>query len=230
MDRHIVIFSGGLDSYILLRWGMLAHPFDAREVSAITFLYGQRNMKEVRFAQRASRALAIPHRLIDIGMLARFGKGSAMTNAAIDLPKGEAALADTKITTVPGRNTIMLAVAMAYAEGTYPNSRSTLYFGATGDDFNTPDCKEGYIANMMGAVGIGSAHQVDLKTPFIKWSKTNVLTWALNNEVKPEDLALTWSCYDNQPKPCGECRVCLHRAEAFAANGIADPLLFSENQ
>ncbi len=197
------------------------------QIEALTFLYGQRNMKEVRYAQRACNALHIPHRVLDIGMLARFGRASAMTNAAIELPKGAEALASTKITTVPGRNTIMLAVAMAYAEGNYPDSPSGIYYGATGDDWNTPDCTYDYAYWMRQAILRGSGQRVSLSTPFINWSKIAILQWGLANGVSETDLAMTWSCYDNQPKPCGQCRVCLHRADAFAACGIPDPALFS---
>lgn len=238
---HVVIYSGGLDSYTLLHWvrrrleNIGLDP--ATHMLAVSFFYGQRHSKELGFAREECQRLGLTHKLVDLSMLRMIG-GSSLTDDKIDTPHGHYQAENMRLTVVPGRNTVMLSVAMAMAEASAPSSNpvaetardfpqwyapAMVYYGAHGGDHHIyPDCRLGYIGVMRSLFNEATEAKVGLEAPFATWSKGDIVALGASMGL---DYARTWTCYEGGEHPCGECGACQERAEAFAHNGIRDPLL-----
>jgi len=220
-----VLLSGGLDSATTLA---IARN-DGFTCYALTFRYGQRHRCEVESARRVAESLrAAEHRVIDID-LAAFG-GSALTDAAIDVPKDGADLANpTKIppTYVPARNTIFLSYALAWAEvlGTFD-----IFIGVNSTDYSGyPDCRAEFIAAFEKTANLATAAVVEghgrycIHTPIINMTKAQIILTGTKLGV---DYSLTHSCYDPdaQGRSCGRCDSCRLRLMGFAQAGLKDPI------
>ncbi|HUV64929.1 MAG TPA: 7-cyano-7-deazaguanine synthase QueC [Sedimentisphaerales bacterium] len=223
--KAIVLLSGGLDSATTLA---IARN-DGFTCYALTFRYGQRHRCEVESARRVAESLrAAEHRVIDID-LAAFG-GSALTDAAIDVPKDGADLANpTKIppTYVPARNTIFLSYALAWAEvlGTFD-----IFIGVNSTDYSGyPDCRAEFIAAFEKTANLATAAVVEghgrycIHTPIINMTKAQIILTGTKLGV---DYSLTHSCYDPdaQGRSCGRCDSCRLRLMGFAQAGLKDPI------
>src|SRR5947207_1940464 len=136
--KIIVICSGGLDSV------SLAHKVAAEHdlVGLVSFDYGQRHRKELDFAAACAVRLNVPHQIIDISEIGRHLGGSALTDD-IDVPDGHYAEESMKITIVPNRNAIMLAIAFGLAAAQKADAVATAVHG--GDHFIYPDCRPAFI-------------------------------------------------------------------------------------
>lgn len=125
---------------------------------------------------------------------------------------------------LPARNMVFYSVAVAYAE-TF--GATEIVFGSNADDAKElPDARPTFIRLMNKLIKIGTragveGSSIEIVNPLLKFSKTDVLKLALRLDVP---LQLTWSCYENAKIPCGKCRGCRMRSEAFVAAGILDPL------
>jgi 7-cyano-7-deazaguanine synthase len=159
--------------------------------------------------------------------LRRFG-GSALT-ADIPVPAGREphAMTDIPVTYVPARNTVFLALALAWAETL---GAEDLYIGVNVLDYSGyPDCRPEYIeafermANLGTKAGVEGRSRFRVHTPLIRMTKAAIVRRAAGLGV---DLALTWSCYVPGPdgRPCGACDSCVLRAKGFAEAGLPDPL------
>ena len=225
MLNHIVIYSGGLDSFTLLHWVrceiMSRGDQDRQTLTAISFNYRQRHNKELRFASRVCADLKLAHRIINLGVLQEVSPGSALTGT-LSVPHGHYAADNMKTTVVPGRNMIMLAVTAAYAESMCGEKDSAvIYYGAhSGDHTIYPDCRPDFIKPMIQAVSASSDRRVSMRAPFMDIDKTGILRRGLSLGL---DYTNTWSCYEGGDHPCGKCGACQERAEAFALNGVVDP-------
>ncbi len=224
----VVLLSGGLDSATCLAIakdaGFAAH--------AISFRYGQRHQYELdRAAKLASHLSAASHRIVDID-LAQFG-GSALTDNAIDVPKGDSVeeIGDAiPVTYVPARNTVFLSLALALAETLGAND---IYIGVNALDYSGyPDCRPDFIdsfqtmANLATKAGVEGETQLTIHTPLIDLTKAQIIAKGVALGV---DYGMTISCYDPGPdeEPCGHCDACLLRAKGFAENGLNDPAIVS---
>jgi 7-cyano-7-deazaguanine synthase len=226
----VVLLSGGLDSATVLavarRDGFRCH--------ALTIAYGQRHAAEVAAARRVAAALgAVEQRVIDLDLRA-FG-GSALT-ADLPLPRDrspEAMSADIPITYVPARNTIFLALALAWAEvlGSFD-----IYIGVNAIDYSGyPDCRPQFIAafeqlaNVATKAGVQNKGRFRIHTPLIQLSKADIIRLGVSLGV---DYSLTHSCYDPAPDgaACGRCDSCVLRRAGFTAAGIADPTRYGNEQ
>jgi 7-cyano-7-deazaguanine synthase len=226
----VVLLSGGLDSATVLavarRDGFRCH--------ALTIAYGQRHAAEVAAARRVAAALgAVEQRVIDLDLRA-FG-GSALT-ADLPLPRDrspEAMSADIPITYVPARNTIFLALALAWAEvlGSFD-----IYLGVNAIDYSGyPDCRPQFIAafeqlaNVATKAGVQNKGRFRIHTPLIQLSKADIIRLGVSLGV---DYSLTHSCYDPAPDgaACGRCDSCVLRRAGFTAAGIADPTRYGNEQ
>lgn len=222
--RAVVLYGGGLDSFTLLhyvlRMGMEAH--------ALSFYYGQRNCKELQYAERVCAKLGVDHRIADLRALYKsLGPdfmSSALTKREIPIAKGAYGIEGTKRMTVPNRNSLFIAVAVAWA---IPLEAEAVYYGANqGGRHVAPDCRPPFVAHMRDAIKAGNYDAPDLRAPFLHMDKGDVLLYGLNQlGLSLEDYADTWSCFDDGRLPCGECGACSGRAEAFAKAGLEDPLL-----
>ncbi|RYG45764.1 7-cyano-7-deazaguanine synthase QueC [bacterium] len=218
--RSVVLLSGGLDSATCLA---LARA-DGTEPYALTVLYGQRHTEEIEAAKKVAKALnAVEHKFVRVELNA-IG-GSALTDD-IEVPKDrdEEAMADIPVTYVPARNTVMLSIALGYAEVT---GAEAIYAGVNAVDYSGyPDCRPEYIAAFQELARLATkagveGRPIDIRVPLISLTKPEIIQKGLDLGV---DYGLTHSCYDPvEGRPCGRCDACLIRAKAFAELGMADP-------
>lgn len=236
---HIVIYSGGMDSYTLLQLvRQRMAPNDS--LRALSFLYGQRHKRELACAETVCDMLNVPRVLLDLSCLTAHLKGSSLTDPSIATPHGHYAAANMKQTVVPGRNTLFLAAALSLAEATPGDGPVTIYYGAhAGDHHIYPDCRPDYMLVMSNGIAVASEGRVSLQVPFLHMHKGEILALGLRPRgttrradggggglgLSPAAYAGTWTCYEGGAVPCGQCGACQERAEAFAFAGAADPLL-----
>ena len=219
--KAVVLLSGGLDSYtaaaIASRKGF--------DLYALTVRYGQVHAHELEAARRVGRSLSVcEHLELDVD-LASIG-GSALTGNA-PVPK-DRTLESNEIpaTYVPARNTVLLALALGWAE--VLGSRD-LFIGVNALDYSGyPDCRPEYIRAFERLAGLATKAGVEgdsfrIHTPLIDLSKEQIVRSGISMGL---DYGLTHSCYDPGPegRPCGRCDSCRIRARGFAAAGYSDPL------
>jgi len=218
MKRAVVLLSGGLDSATVLAMAR-AQGFESH---ALSVDYGQRHHAELAAAQRVARELgAAEHRVINIDLTA-FG-GSALTDASIAVP--EQASSGIPLTYVPARNTIMLSLALAWAEVL---KAQDIFFGVNAVDYSGyPDCRPEYVAAFERMANLATKAAVEgkpltLHAPLLHLSKAEIVRQGAQLGV---DYASTVSCYqaDEQGRACGRCDSCRLRREGFAAAGLPDP-------
>jgi 7-cyano-7-deazaguanine synthase len=215
----VVLVSGGLDSATCLAIARAA----GHDCYALSFAYGQRHAAEIGAARRVATALgAIEHRVMHID-LAIFG-GSALTDPGIAVP--EAPTTGIPVTYVPARNTVFLALALAWSEVLGAHD---IYVGVNAVDYSGyPDCRPGFVtaferlANLATRAGVEGTEPLRVRAPLIELSKADIIRRGLELGV---DYALTVSCYqaDAEGRACGRCDSCRLRREGFAAAGVADP-------
>ena len=215
--RAVILLSGGLDSATVLAIarssGFACH--------ALSFDYGQRHRAELDAAARvAARQGAAEHRVFKLD-LAVFG-GSALTDARIAVP--EQASTGIPVTYVPARNTIMLSIALAWAE--VLESRD-IFIGVNAVDYSGyPDCRPEYIAsfetmaNLATKAGV-EGKQLHVHTPLMRLGKAQIIRLGTELGV---DYNATVSCYqaDAAGRACGVCDSCRLRRQGFIEAGVAD--------
>jgi 7-cyano-7-deazaguanine synthase len=214
----VVLLSGGLDSATALAI--------AREQGfscyALSVDYGQRHAAEIEAAGRLAHALgAREHRLmrVDLGGIG----GSALTDPGIAVP--ESPTAGIPVTYVPARNTIMLSLALAWAE--VLEARDIFIGVNVLDSSGYPDCRPEFIAAYQALAQLATKAGVEgryceLHTPLIRWSKAEIIREGTRLGV---DYAQTVSCYqaDAAGRACGRCDACRLRRAGFSAAGLPDP-------
>jgi 7-cyano-7-deazaguanine synthase len=217
--RAVVLLSGGLDSATTLAIASQAEF----ECYCLSLDYGQRHRAELDAAARVAAALgAREHRVLRLD-LGQFG-GSALTDSAIALPVG-GPQPGIPVTYVPARNTIMLSLALAWAE--VLGSRD-IFVGVNAVDYSGyPDCRPDFIAafEMMANLATKAAVEgawLTVHAPLIDLSKAEIIR---RGNTLGVDYGLTVSCYqaDASGRACGVCDSCRLRREGFAAADIADP-------
>lgn len=211
--KTILIYSGGLDSTILL-YQLLA---DGDDIRALSVDYGQRHRKEIEAAQAITHNLGVDHRVAYLSSLRRFLLGSSQTDLAVPVPHGHYTHESMKQTIVPNRNMLMLAVALAWAISL--KFDRVAYAAHAGDHAIYPDCREEFASAFNTAALLADWHQVHLARPFIHLTKAQIVTLGQGLKVPME---LTWSCYEGQKQHCGLCGTCVERREAFREAGVED--------
>ena len=217
--RAIVLLSGGLDSATTLAIARDA-GFDCY---CLSLDYGQRHRVELEAASRVAQALgAREHRVVRLD-LAAFG-GSALTDQNIDVPT--AGPEDgIPVTYVPARNTIMLSLALAWAE--VLESRD-IFVGVNAVDYSGyPDCRPEFVAaferlaNLATKAGV-EGKRMGIHAPLIDLTKAEIIR---QGSALGVDYGITVSCYqaDEQGRACGVCDSCRLRHDGFVAAGVADP-------
>ena len=218
--KTLVICSGGLDSVTL------AHHVARHHILAglVSFDYGQRHKKELAFAAEAAQRLGVPHHLLDIANIGRYLGGSALTDQ-IAVPDGHYAEETMRITVVPNRNAIMLAIGFGLAAAQGLDAVATAVHG--GDHFIYPDCRPGFIDAFaaMQQQALAGINDIRLYTPFVTRTKADI---AAEGAVLGVDFARTWSCYKGGDQHCGRCGTCVERREAFDLAGVADPTIYAD--
>ena len=222
MPSAVVLLSGGLDS-------ATAAALARREgwaIYALTVRYGQTHAVEVAAARRRAAALgAARHVELDVN-LAAFGGSSLVGDGAI--PKDQpTAAAGIPSTYVPARNTILLALALGWAEAI---GATRIVIGVNAIDYSGyPDCRPefiaafDYLAQLATRAGV-EGKEIRLWAPLQELSKAGIIRLGAELGV---DFGLTTSCYDPSPdgRPCGHGDSCRIRAQGFAEAGLEDPAL-----
>ena len=221
--RAVVLLSGGLDSATTLAIAR-SEGFDCY---CLSLDYGQRHRVELDAAANVARALqAKEHRIVQLG-LDTFG-GSALTDTSIAVPV-DGAQEGIPVTYVPARNTIMLSLALAWAE--VLGSRD-IYVGVNAVDYSGyPDCRPEYItafekmANLATKAGVEGA-RLTIHAPLINLSKAEIVRQGTDLGI---DYGTTVSCYqaDSDGRACGVCDSCRLRREGFVAAGLTDPTRYA---
>jgi len=214
----VILLSGGLDSATTLALAR-AQGFDCY---ALSVAYGQRHSSELDAATHVARDLgASEHRTMRVE-LAGIG-GSALTDSNIAVPETPAA--GIPVTYVPARNTLMLALALGWAEVI---TAQDIFIGVNAVDYGGyPDCRAEFIGafERMAALATRAGvegHPCRIHTPLISWTKARIIREGLKLGV---DFGATVSCYqaDELGRACGRCDSCRIRKSGFEAAGVADP-------
>jgi 7-cyano-7-deazaguanine synthase len=188
-------------------------------VALLSFDYGQRHVKELESAAACARGLRVPHRVVDLRSVGAALSGSALTGE-VAVPDGHYAEETMRITVVPNRNAIMLAVAFGMAAAQKAGAVAAAVHG--GDHFIYPDCRPGFIAafQAMQDAALEGYADVRLWTPYVTGSKADIVRDGARLGVP---FAETWSCYKGGVRHCGRCGTCVERREAFHLAGVDDP-------
>lgn len=217
VPRAVVLLSGGLDSATVLAMAREA----GYECYALSVHYGQRHSIELEAAAKIARVFgAKDHRIMGVD-LAGIG-GSALTDAAIGVPNEPTA--GIPVTYVPARNTLMLSLALGWAEVL---EAQHLYIGVNALDYSGyPDCRPEFVAAFQHLADVGTKAGVEgrgvrLVAPLLHWSKARIIQEGVRLGV---DYSLTVSCYQADPdgRACGVCDSCRLRREGFHAAGVPD--------
>ncbi len=218
MAKAVVLLSGGLDSATVLA---LARKQDL-ECYSLSIDYGQRHRAELDAAVRVSEQLAVlEHRIMEIP-IGKIG-GSALTDTAIAIPDdgGDG----IPVTYVPARNTIFLALAMAWAEVL---AADAIYIGVNAVDYSGyPDCRPEFIEAFRAMAAIATKQGVEgaavaIEAPLLSLTKADIIR---SGAAAGVDFSLTVSCYraDGQGRACGRCDACRLRHQGFLDAEIDDP-------
>ena len=217
MKKAVVLLSGGMDSAAVIAMAQE----QGFAVHALSVRYGQRHTSELDAAARVAKAQGVvAHKTVDVDL--RSIGGSALTDD-IDVP--EAGGPGIPVTYVPARNTIMLSVALGWAEVL---GASDIFCGVNAVDYSGyPDCRPEFIeafeklANVATKAGVEGAG-LRIQAPLLRMSKADIVREGVRLGV---DFAQTVSCYqaDAQGRACGHCDACRLRAAGFADAGVPDP-------
>lgn len=219
MNKSVVIFSGGLDSSVLLT-DILKQ---GNEVVVLSFNYGQKNQIELKYARdfvwymrgELEQGINYP-KTIDLTSISPLISNSSLIGTR-NVPTGDR---DKESVIVPNRNMIMISIAAAcainlqYDEVVFANHKPGI--------FSMPDCREDFVQALAHAVWLCDDHDVRVCSPYQDMTKGEICKRGVEIGVP---FHLTYSCYVGGEKPCGLCKACKERATAFEFAGISDPLL-----
>lgn len=217
-EKAIVLLSGGLDSSTLLY-----HLVNERkEVTALSVHYGQRHANELSYARAIVRDAGV--QLVEVALSAALapifeGAESSQVGRREAVPEGHYAAGNMKLTVVPGRNLLLLAVAAALAVSR--GAKAVAYAAHAGDHPVYPDCRPDFIRAT--AEALWSGYGLHLDAPFSGMTKAEIVSLG---HVLGVPYAYTWSCYNAGLLQCGRCSTCVERREAFHIAGVPDPTTY----
>ncbi len=222
MDKAIVLASGGLDSCVTIASAIS----DGYDVSLLHINYGQRtqNREDKAFNDIAQYYNIANKMTVDIDYLKRIG-GSSLTDLSMDVETNTepSSTGEVPSTYVPFRNANMISIAVSWAEVI---GAKKIYIGAVEEDSSGyPDCREIFYDkfNELLRVALAEGSDIQLVTPVIHLSKKEIVKKGI--ELKAP-LHLTWSCYTEDEKACGECESCKLRLNGFHQAGMVDPVKY----
>jgi 7-cyano-7-deazaguanine synthase len=222
----VVLLSGGLDSATTAAIARAA----GYRLFALSVDYGQRHRFELVAAQRVAQSLGVARHVIVKVDLAQFG-GSALTNQ-IDVPQDrsdEELAHGIPVTYVPARNTVLLSLALGYAEVV---GAADLFLGVNAVDYSGyPDCRPEFVAafeslaNLATKAGVEQTLQFRVHAPLIRMTKAEIIRRGMELGV---DYGLTHTCYAPSAAgvSCGRCDACRLRLKGFAEAGLVDPIAY----
>ncbi len=223
--RAVVLLSGGLDSSTCLAIA----KSKGREAYALTVDYGQRHKREIEAAKKIAKRLGVKaHKILKFD-LTQIG-GSALTDKRITVPEKrsmEEIGRGIPSTYVPARNTILLGLALGYAETV---DADEVYIAVNALDVSGyPDCRPEFYTAFREVARLGTKRGVEgrpihIHTPVIHMTKADIVRLGARLGVPFE---LTWSCYHGRGKACGVCDSCQLRLKGFREAGLEDPLPYA---
>jgi 7-cyano-7-deazaguanine synthase len=221
--KAVVLVSGGMDSAVTIA---IARE-QGYQVHALSVAYGQRHQSELAASDRVATMLgAVEHKTVAVDL--RSIGGSALT-ADIDVPLDAGDSHDIPVTYVPARNTIMLSIALGWAEVL---GCSDIWWGVNAVDYSGyPDCRPAFIetfealANVATKAGVEGAG-IRVHAPLMHMGKADI---AREGQRLGVDFSATVSCYraDDEGRACGHCDACRLRAQGFREAGMADPTRYA---
>jgi len=222
VKQAVVLLSGGLDSYT----AAAIAKADGISLFALTVAYGQRHAHEIESARKVAKALGVVQHL-ELSVDLRAIGGSALTGDEGVPRDRDLAAPGIPSTYVPARNTIMLSLALGWAEVV---GATDIVIGVNALDYSGyPDCRPEYIAAFEHMAALATRAGVEgaafrVRAPLLMLDKASIIRKGVDLGL---DYGLTSSCYDPglDGRPCGHCDSCLLRAKGFGEAGIADPLL-----
>ena len=209
-EKCVVVLSGGPDSATVAYWAKK----QGYAVHAITFKYGQIALREVDSARKIAEKIDAPIKVVDLSSLKEvFGEVTSLCNENIAMTSSF-----SQPIIVPFRNAIFLSVAVSFATSICANK---IFYGAQGSDEPFyPDCRREFYKAFEKAACLGTGSEVSIEAPFSDKPKSEAIKIGAEIGVPFE---LTWSCYRDGSKHCGQCESCVNRKRAFAEAGIRDP-------
>ncbi len=220
-----MLLSGGMDSATTL--AIARH--EGRDAYCLTVTYGQRHAREVASARALARRFrAREHRILRLPLAGLLR--SALLDRSAALPSRRRARRGSRdripATYVPARNSILLSLALGYAESV---GADELFIGANAIDYSGyPDCRPAFLraferlARVATRAGVTGRTRFRVRAPLLRLRKAQIVGWGTALQVPWE---LTWSCYAGGRAPCGRCDACRFRRKGFEAAGVPDPLL-----
>lgn len=224
--KVVVLFSGGLDSTVLLA----ALQFEEYDVYPLSVSYGQRHIHELVAARSIIDRYKLRSKWCVAQLPKNLFKGSSQTTPSIPVPYGHYAEETMKLTVVPNRNMVLLSLAGAYAISI--GAKSVAYAAHTGDHAIYPDCRPVFAAVMGQALQHCHFEPVVLLRPFMHISKADIVA---KGRAYAAPMHLSWSCYSPQASTtglqhCGMCGTCVERQEAFQVAGVPDSTEYASPQ
>lgn len=229
-DPAVVLLSGGLDSATCL--GMA--DAEEREITALSFDYGQRHSVELEAAKRVAKHYGVARHLVfSVGLYREIG-GSALTDVSLDVPQHRSAdeiTSDIPITYVPARNLLFLSYALGVAERV---GAEDIFIGVNAVDYSGyPDCRPEFVAafeqtaNLAVKAGVEGSSRFRIRAPLVKLTKSEIIARGNRLDVP---YGLTHSCYapSTSGLACGACDSCLLRQRGFQDAGVPDPIRYVE--
>ena len=223
VPNGVVLLSGGLDSTTALAI-CISQGFDAY---SLTVSYGQRHSIEIEAASRVAKRFGVKqHKIVSVDLTA-IGGSALTSDMAVPKDRNEGDLTDIPVTYVPARNTVMLALALGYAETLKADD---IFLGVNAVDYSGyPDCRADFVLAFQKLANLATKRGVEgnlmrIHCPLIELTKKQIIEKGLDLGV---DYSITHSCYDpdQHGRACGHCDSCLIRIRAFAELGMEDPVL-----
>jgi 7-cyano-7-deazaguanine synthase len=226
MKKAVCLVSGGLDSAVT---AAIARS-KGYEIYAITFDYGQRHRKEIESAKKLAKEMKFREQRVMRINLEEIG-GSALTDSKISVPTGKGVeeikkSSEIPVTYVPARNTVLLSLALAYAEVL---DADAIFIGANHVDYSGyPDCRPEYFRKFQEMADLATkravgGRRITIETPIVEMNKAVIIKLGAELKVPFE---YTWSCYKGGEKACGKCDSCVLRLNGFKENNLLDPILY----
>jgi len=221
--KAVVLVSGGMDSAVTIA---IARE-QGYQVHALSVAYGQRHRSELAASDRVASMLgAVEHKTVAVDL--RSIGGSALT-AEIEVPLDAGDSSEIPVTYVPARNTIMLSIALGWAEVL---GSSDIWCGVNAVDYSGyPDCRPAFVAAFEALANVATKAGVEgagirVHAPLMHMSKADI---AREGRRLGVDFSATVSCYraDDEGRACGHCDACRLRAQGFREAGMADPTRYA---
>ncbi len=219
--KFVLSMSGGIDSTTLCAY----YINKGYEVCPLTFKYGSKHNKyENEAVFRVSEFLNVPEpKLINLNFIQNLFKSDLLLSGG-NIPEGHYTDKSMQVTVVPARNLIFASIVAGYAESV---GAEIISLGVHGGDHHIyPDCRPEFISSLNTVVMLATDKKVRVDTPFLYYTKAEIIKTGMNLNNVEVPYHLTRTCYKDQELACGKCGSCVERLEAFEKLGLSDPIRY----